>query len=364
MSFEDDIKKFTKTIPDKLEHIDSEETSKIALITPFLRLMGYDTTNPAEVKAEYTADVGTKQGEKVDFAILENGEPLIFIECKSATKELTNDNISQLFRYFSITDIQIGILTNGVEYKFFTTGEDNNRMDEKPFLDIDLLNLTKKDIKELEKFKKSNFDIDEVVSRADNLKYRNLIKKTLLSEFEEPSEDFIKAIGQQVYEGRLTPNIKERFGNIISVAITEIINEKVNKTLSDAVASNETQQEDHNAVEAEEEIIDEDGIITTDVEKEGYFIVRSIASEVVDPDLIAIRDRKHYCNILFDNNQRYPIVRFYFNNEDHLRVEFYDEITLTSNGGKIGEKVDIENVSDLYKYKERILKVVNDYLEM
>ena len=357
MSFEDDIKKFTKTIPDKLEHIDSEETSKIALITPFLRLMGYDTTNPAEVKAEYTADVGTKQGEKVDFAILENGEPLIFIECKSATKELTNDNISQLFRYFSITDIQIGILTNGVEYKFFTTGEDNNRMDEKPFLDIDLLNLTKKDIKELEKFKKSNFDIDEVVSRADNLKYRNLIKKTLLSEFEEPSEDFIKAIGQQVYEGRLTPNIKERFGNIISVAITEIINEKVNKTLSDAVASN-------NAVEAEEEIIDEDGIITTDVEKEGYFIVRSIASEVVDPDLIAIRDRKHYCNILFDNNQRYPIVRFYFNNEDHLRVEFYDEITLTSNGGKIGEKVDIENVSDLYKYKERILKVVNDYLEM
>ncbi len=364
MSFEDDIKKFTKTIPDKLEHIDSEETSKIALITPFLRLMGYDTTNPAEVKAEYTADVGTKQGEKVDFAILENGEPLIFIECKSATKELTNDNISQLFRYFSITDIQIGILTNGVEYKFFTTGEDNNRMDEKPFLDIDLLNLTKKDIKELEKFKKSNFDIDEVVSRADNLKYRNLIKKTLLSEFEEPSEDFIKAIGQQVYEGRLTPNIKERFGNIISVAITEIINEKVNKTLSDAVASNETQQEDNNAVEAEEEIIDEDGIITTDVEKEGYFIVRSIASEVVDPDLIAIRDRKHYCNILFDNNQRYPIVRFYFNNEDHLRVEFYDEITLTSNGGKIGEKVDIENVSDLYKYKERILKVVNDYLEM
>lgn len=364
MSFEDDIKEFTKTIPDKLEHIDSEETSKIALITPFLRLMGYDTTNPAEVKAEYTADVGTKQGEKVDFAILENGEPLIFIECKSATNELTNDNISQLFRYFSITDIQIGILTNGVEYKFFTTGEDNNRMDEKPFLDIDLLNLTKKDIKELEKFKKSNFDIDEVVSRADNLKYRNLIKKTLLSEFEEPSEDFIKAIGQQVYEGRLTPNIKERFGNIISVAINEIINEKVNKTLSDAVASNETQQEDNNAVEAEEEIIDEDGIITTDVEKEGYFIVRSIASEVVDPDLIAIRDRKHYCNILFDNNQRYPIVRFYFNNEDHLRVEFYDEITLTSNGGKIGEKVDIENVSDLYKYKERILKVVNDYLEM
>ena len=199
MTFEDELREFVKTIPGKLEHIDSEETTKIALITPFLRIMGYDTTNPAEVKAEYTADVGTKQGEKVDFAILENGNPIVFIECKSAANDLSTDNINQLYRYFSITDIQIGILTNGLEYKFFTTGDDNNRMDEKPFLDIDMLNLTKKDIKELEKFKKANFDVDEVVSRADNLKYRNLIKRTLLSEFENPSDEFIRAIGKQVY---------------------------------------------------------------------------------------------------------------------------------------------------------------------
>jgi len=361
MTFEEDIKDFTKTIPNKLEYIDSEETTKIALITPFLRLMGYDTTDPSEVRAEYTADVGTKQGEKVDFAILEEGEPIIFIECKSATNDLSTDNISQLFRYFSITDIQIGILTNGTEYKFFTTGDDNNRMDEKPFLDINMLNLTKKDIKELEKFKKVNFDIDEMVSRADNLKYRNLIKKALISEFEEPSEDFIKAIGQKVYEGRLTPNIKERFGNIITISIAEIINERVNKTLNDAVASNEEEQEDN--VE-EEIIVAEDGIVTTELEKEAYFIVKSIASEIMDVNRIAMRDRKHYCNILFDDNQRFPIVRLYFNNKNHLRVEFYDEITLTRNGGKIGDKVDIEQVSDLYIYKERILNIINEYLEM
>ena len=363
MTFEDEVKDFCKTIPDKLEHIDSEETSKIALITPFLRLMGYDTTNPAEVKAEYTADVGTKQGEKVDFAILEDGNPIIFIECKSATNELNTDNISQLFRYFSITDIQIGLLTNGVEYQFFTTGEDNNRMDEKPFLDIDLLNLTKKDIKELEKFKKVNFDIDEVVSRADNLKYRNLIKKTLLSEFEHPSDEFVKAIGKQVYEGILTQNVKEKFSNIISIAINEIINEKINKTLADAVASNEEEQEDNNAVEAEEEN-NEDGVVTTELEKEAYLIVKSIASELIDAGLVAMRDRKHYCNILYDDNQRFPIVRLYFNNPEHLRVEFYDKITLTSNGGKIGEKVNIEQVSDLYNHKQRMIDVVQQYLDM
>ena len=362
MSFEDELKEFTKTIPDKLEHIDSEETTKIALITPLLRLMGYDTTHPAEVRAEYTADVGTKQGEKVDFALLQNGNPIIFIECKSAANKLSNENISQLYRYFSITDIQIGILTNGVEYKFFTTGEDNNRMDEKPFLDLDLLNLNKKDIKELEKFNKNNFNVDEVVSRADNLKYRNLIKKTLLNEFEHPSDDFVKTIGKQVYDGILTQNVKERFSAIISIAVTEIINEKISKTLSDAVASNEEEQKNNTEDEVNDEINDE-GIITTATEKEGYFIIRSIASEIIDPNLVAIRDRKHYCNILFDNNRMYPIVRFYFNNEEHLRVEFYDKITLTKNGGKKGEKVDIENVSELYNFKDRILNVIKEYVE-
>ena len=357
MSFEDELKEFTKTIHGKLEHIDSEETTKIALITPFLRLMGYDTTNPAEVKAEYTADVGTKQGEKVDFALIQENEPIIFIECKSAANKLSDENISQLYRYFSITDIQIGILTNGVEYKFFTTGEDNNRMDEKPFLDLDLTNLTKKDIKELEKFKKTNFNVDEVVSRADNLKYRNLIKKTLLSEFENPTEDFIKAIGRQVYDGILTQNIKEKFGTIITIAINEIINEKINKTLSDAVASNEGKQEQNNEIEDEAEEI----IVTTELEREAYFIVKSIVSEIIDANRVAMRDRKHYCNILYDDNQRFPIVRLYFNNQDHLRVEFYDEVTLTKNGGKKGEKISIDEVSDLYKFKNRILSVVKDY---
>lgn len=360
MSFEDELKEFVKTIPEKLNHIDSEETTKIALITPFLRLMGYDTTNPAEVKAEYTADVGTKQGEKVDFAVLENSEPIIFIECKSATNDLNTDNISQLYRYFSITDIQIGILTNGVEYQFFTTGEDNNRMDERPFLDIDLLQLNKKDIKELEKFKKVNFDVEEVVSRADNLKYRNLIKKTLLAEFENPSDEFIKAVSKQVYNGILTQNVKERFSTIITVAIAEIINERVNKTLNDAVASNEEEQENN----IEEDVEIEDGVVTTELEKEAYFIVRSIASEIMDVNDVAMRDRKHYCNVLYDDNQRFPIVRLYFNNPDHLRVEFYDDITLTKNGGKKGEKVDIDDVSDLYNYKERILSVVKEYLAM
>ena len=364
MSFENEIKSFCKDIQKKVEHIDSEETTKIALIVPFLRILGYDTTNPAEVRAEYTADVGAKQGEKVDLAILENDEPIIFIECKQVSNPLTSDHISQLYRYFSITDIQIGILTNGIEYKFFTTGDDNNRMAEKPFLDIDLLNLTKNDIKELEKFVKNNFDIDEIVTRADDLKYRNLIKKALVSEFEDPSEEFVKVIGKQVYDGILTPSIKERFSTIISNVTTEIINEKVEKRLADAVASTDIEEEKEEVQETEKKAPANDDVVTTKEELEGQYIIKSIAAEVTDSERITMRDRKSYCNILLDDHQAYTIIRLHFNNPDNLRIELFDNVELLSNGGRIGDKIEIENVSDIYMYKERILNIINEYIEV
>ena len=363
MSFENEVKEFCKEINSKLEHIDSEETTKIALIMPFLRLLGYDTTNPAEVKAEYTADVGTKQGEKVDIAILEENKPVIFIECKQVNNPLTSDHISQLYRYFSITDIQIGILTNGIEYKFFTTGEDNNRMADKPFLDIDLLNLTKNDMKELKKFIKTNFNISEIVTRADDLKYKNLIKKELIGELEDPSEEFIKVIGKQVYDGILTPAIKEKFGIIIKNVTTEIINEKVEKRLADAVASTDIKEEPQEVEEKEEDAPVTDDIITTTEELEGYYIIKAIAAEITDSERVTIRDRKSYCNILFDDHQFYTIVRFHFNNPDILRIELFDNIEVGHNGMKIGDKIDIDNVSDIYKYKERILNIIKNHME-
>lgn len=360
MTFESELKEYAKSIPNKLEHIDGEETTKIALITPFLRLLGYDTTDPSIVKAEYTADVGTKQGEKVDFAILDNGKPVIFIECKSAQNKLSEANVSQLYRYFSITDVQIGILTNGIEYMFYTTGNDN-RMDEKPFLEINLLNITNKDIKELEKFIEGNFNLEEIVDRADNLKYRNLIKKVMLNELENPSDEFIKTIGKQVYDGKLTPNVKERFGKIIVAVNNEIINDKVQKRLSDAVQSNEDATAEDEAIE--EEQISPNVVITTDLEKEGYYIIRSIASEHDFENHVNIRNQKQYCNILFENNRNYPICRFYFNNEKRLKIELFDKVRKNSKGTKIGDKQDIEKVSDIYNYKDRILAIIDKYSE-
>ena len=146
MNFEETIDDFTSSISEKKSVIHTEETTKLSLILPFLRLLGYDTTNPINFRAEYTADIGVKKGEKVDFAILSDEHVEILIECKSVDVELEEKHLSQLFRYFSVTEAKLAILTNGVVYKFYTDSLDDNQMDKTPFFEIDLEDYTKKDI--------------------------------------------------------------------------------------------------------------------------------------------------------------------------------------------------------------------------
>ena len=74
MTFEEEILDFSKDIIHKKRGITTEETTKIALVLPFLKKLGYDTENPDELKAEYAADVGVKKSEKVDFAVLIDGK--------------------------------------------------------------------------------------------------------------------------------------------------------------------------------------------------------------------------------------------------------------------------------------------------
>ncbi len=102
---------------------------------PFIQTLGYDVFNPFEVMPEFTCDIGTKKGEKIDYAIMKDGNPVILIECKHWNQELTlYDN--QLLRYFHVSTAKFGILTNGIVYKFYTDLEHENKMDEKPFLEV------------------------------------------------------------------------------------------------------------------------------------------------------------------------------------------------------------------------------------
>jgi hypothetical protein len=288
----------------------TEEAAKTALVMPFLQALGYDVFNPAEVVPEFTADVGTKKGEKVDYAICKGGSVDVLIECKPAASELNVKHASQLFRYFTATDARLAVLTNGVNYQFFSDVEKPNIMDEKPFFSFSMDALKPTDVKTIEKFAKASFDIEKIVQEAGNLKVQSLLRKELEREFAEPSEGFVELLARRVHGGRLTPAVKENFTKMLIATISALVRDLVNERLSSAL----------NAAApvptlpgAEEPSADEEGVVTTQEEISGFHIVQAIASRLVDPKRIILRDAKSYCAVLLDDNNRKTIARMWFN---------------------------------------------------
>ena len=171
MDFIDQIKAFSSQISKQLEHLETEEATKNALVMPFINILGYNVFNPAEVVPEFTCDFLEKKGKKVDYAIMKDGKPIILFECKSATDTLKNEDAAQLYGYFSVTEVRVGVLTNGLIYRFYSDLEDANKMDGKPFLELDMLNIKEPLVEELKRFRKESFEIKEIVSAASELKF-------------------------------------------------------------------------------------------------------------------------------------------------------------------------------------------------
>src|SRR4249919_1287459 len=129
MEFAEKMRELAARVPSQLEYIRTEEACKNALVMPFINALGYNVFDPREVTPELIADVGTKKGEKVDYAILKDGKPIILFECKGCDCNLETAQASQLCRYFSVTDARFGILTNGTIYRVFSDLEAPNKMD-------------------------------------------------------------------------------------------------------------------------------------------------------------------------------------------------------------------------------------------
>jgi len=288
----------------------TEEAAKNALVLPFLQALGYDVFNPSEVVPEFTADIGTKKGEKVDYAICKNGKVDILIECKSASSELNINHASQLFRYFTATEARLALLTNGVNYQFYSDVEKANIMDERPFFSFSMGAIKPADIKTLEKFAKASFDIDKIVQEAGNLKIQSLLRKALEQEFAEPSDGFVELMARRVHDGRLTATVKENFGKMLISTVSSVIRDRVNERLSTALNASAPGTSEEGSEELDET---EGDIVTTQEEISGFHIVQAIASRLVDPKRVAMRDAKSYCAILLDDNNRKTVARMHFN---------------------------------------------------
>lgn len=348
MELYNQLKGLAEKVEQLKDKIETEESTKHAFTLPFINILGYDTFNPTEVVPEFTADLGLKKGEKVDYAIFQNDNPVLIVECKHWKQNLNVHN-SQLFRYFHVTKTRFALLTNGIQYRFYTDLEEANKMDEKPFLEFDITKLKESTVKEIEKFHKSKFDISLIVDNASNLKYTREIKSLIDQEIAKPSQDFVKLFASRAYNGRLTSKVMEEFTEIVNKAFNQIISERVNDRLNSAL--NKEQEKQH----AEEQFDEQPKkkVETTEEESEAYQIVVAILRRIIRKERIVQRDTQSYFGILLDDNNRKPICRLHLNGGVKY-ISLFDQ-------NKNETKEKIESVDDIYRFEKQLLDTIKFY---
>ncbi len=352
MDFIDELKLFSARVAKLKDQITTEEATKMSLIVPFFQLLGYDVFNPDEFTPEYTADVGIKKGEKVDYAVMKDGKPAILIECKWCGESLDKHS-SQLFRYFGTSTAKFSILTNGIIYKFFTDLDEVNKMDLTPFLEFDILNIKPNIVLELKKFSKSTFDVDNIFSTASELKYSKAIKTLFSSQLKDPTDDFVKYILTGVYEGVKTQNVIDKFRAIVKKALNDYISELMNEKISTALKT-----EEEVAAVAEEPTpetdVEEVKIHTTNIEIESFYIIKGMLVGTCQASDISYKDNERYFSVLYKGSVRKTICR--------INLDGKKKQIMIPDDKKDFIRTYINSIDDLYNFKNELTNVVLKYI--
>lgn len=355
MELKDSLNQIAERAEKLKQNLLTEEATKNALIMPFIQALGYDVFNPLEVVPELDCDINKKKGEKIDYAIMRDGEPIIVIECKHWQQPLDLHK-AQLSRYYVASKAKFGLLTNGLEYRFYTDLVNVNIMDDVPFLQFSIENMREIQIESLKKFTKENFNIEDIMGSANELKFMSELKKCIRELMENPSPDVVKLLAKNVYSGKFTESVLAQFTEMHKKAAASYIHDKIAERLNIAVKSTEEAQK-----EVDEQKIDIPGskkdaeIITTQTELEAYYTIKAILRSMVQGNRVVMRDAISYCAILLDDNNRKPICRLHFNNESNMRIELFDA---TGNS----EKIHIDSVDEIYNYSSQLMAAVTRFL--
>lgn len=347
MSFREDVSDLAKRAVSAQGVAQTEEATKNAIVMPFLRVLGFDVFDPTQVVPEFIVDVGLKKGEKIDYAVRIGDRIEYLVEAKSVSTNLRDTQYSQLFRYFHTCDANIGVLTNGLQFWFFTDLDAPNKMDQAPFFKFDLLDYDENDLRELEKFHKDHFNIETIRAAAASLKYLRSAMNYIESQWKSPDEDFVRLVVKGFYDSNLTRNVVESMKPIIRRAFDDLFRQRARERIDVAFDGGESETLP---------IVDENSpaVETTADELQGFLIVRAIASELAPVSRIVMRDAQSYCAILFDNNNRKPVARLHFNGKSKF-VTLFDQT-------KDGIRHNIDSVDDLYKFQGAIKIAVQAYL--
>jgi hypothetical protein len=368
MDFKDKLQALATKIPLLAPRLQTEEATKNALIMPFIAALGYDVFDPTEVVPEYIADHGIKKGEKVDYALVKGDQIIVIFECKHCGGDLNVAHASQLFRYFGVTTARIGVLTNGVQYRFFTDLEAPNKMDEVPFLEVDMSALNETHIAELKKLTKPAFNLDELLTGAADLKYTREIKRLLAEQLDAPSDEFVKMFASKVFGGVLTPQRREYFGGLTQRAFKTLLSEQIAQRLQNAMGEGAApvnlSVSSHSPAPINVEVTVEsptgepddakkDAVTTTEEELQGFYMIKAILRQHVEPARIIARDTQSYFGILLDDNNRKPLARLHFNRGQKYLGLFDENRTET--------RVPIGDLNDIYAHANELTRVLAFY---
>jgi len=294
-----------------------EEDTKIAVIQPFInKVLGYNTANLNEVKSEVNTDYGSF---KIDYAIFKDGAPIILIECKKCADILDKKYLNQLKTYYpgiKGAKSKFGILTNGIQYQFYTDIQDENILDSKPFFEFNLLNINDSDIKILSYFNKSE-DINNARQIAEELKKRKDLRNKIEELLEDPPKDFVKFMAKQVGVSFVGESVVKEYTSLIIDVIDEYISDKTNKNLN-----------------------------PTNIELEGYYIVKTLLKDIECSGKISFKKTDNSIIILYKDSNEKPICNLYLNDIIKYIGLFQKDVE---------KKIVINEIDDIYKYSDKII---------
>lgn len=352
MDFIDQLRQLSDRILKIKEQVTTEEATKTSMIMPFFQILGYDVFNPDEFVPEFTADVGVKKGEKVDYAILSCGHPVILIEAKWCGDNLQKHD-SQLYRYFSVTQANFAILTNGILYKFYTDLEQPNKMDEVPFLEFNILDIKEPAVSELKKFQKINFDVDTILNTAEGLKYSTQIKQYFQEQLNNPADNFVKFFAGKVYSGRITQAVIDRFKDIVKQSLNQYINELMTDKIKNVIEIPSESSPIQNKIISQPSAPPNKNT-PTEEETEAFYIVKTILRKRVEPSRITHKCTDNHFSVLIDNNARKWICRLVLgDNQKYMLLPGNDKKT---------ERVEFRNIDSLYAYRSQLTEALDRYL--
>ncbi|WP_233715943.1 hypothetical protein [Helicobacter trogontum] len=208
-----------------------------------------------------------------------------------------------------------------------------------------LENIKQRDLKKLEKFTKEQLDIDSIVQFASIAKSHKQIQEIFRQQVEDPDDDFVKFFATKITTKCMTESIINEYRTYTKKALHGIINDLANEKIL-AVKNSLSKDERQDEVETDES--EEEIVVTTEEELQGFYIVKSFFAESKNFDIerITYKDTFSYFGILADNNLRKWFCRLRFNGSKKF-------ITIPTT--EKDKRIDLENISDLYRHKQEIL---------